>query len=300
MPGGKFCGPGFFMNARQLEVFRSVMREGSLTAAANLLGVSQPAISKVLHHLEDQLGYLLFERVGGRLIPTAEAFLLIDDADRVFRELEVLKDLARRVGERKAGLLRLGAALPVVQSVLPGALEIFRKDHPEVLIHLHGFPAREIAEALRSGAIDIGLTLSPILSPTVRTQTLTQVPLKVLVRADDGLITKSTVFPEDLAGRPLISYGSHAEAGAALDEAFRARDFTRTVSIQVTSSVAAVPLVAQGLGVGLVDGLSPCPEGLVALPFEPECSMPLVVSLDSARPRPRLVDPFLTALSAQL
>lgn len=80
------------MNARQLEIFRAIMRDGSVTAAANSLAVSQPGVSKVLHHLESQAGYKLFERIGGRLVPTMEAHLIYEDADRVFRELEVLKN----------------------------------------------------------------------------------------------------------------------------------------------------------------------------------------------------------------
>ena len=54
------------MNVRQLEVFRAIMRNGTLTAAAEALRVSQPAVSKVLRHFESQIGYLLFERLGGR------------------------------------------------------------------------------------------------------------------------------------------------------------------------------------------------------------------------------------------
>lgn len=286
------------MNSRQLEVFRAIMREGTLTAAANVLGVSQPAVSKVLQHLEDQLGYALFERAAGRLLPTAEARLLIDDAERVFRELEVLKDLARRVGERKVGLLRLGAALPVVQSVLPKALRVFRDDHPDVRVHLRSLPAQEIAEALRSGDIDLAITLSPILAPTVRTQSLCPVPIKVFLPATDPLAVRKSLSPEDLAGRGLISYGSHAAIGALLDEAFRAAGQTRQVSIEVATSVAATPLVAEGLGIGLVDGMAPLADGVISRPFSPECAMSLVISQDSARPLPRLADPFLHALKA--
>ncbi len=78
------------MNARHLEVFRAIMRQGSLTAAAESLHVSQPAVSKVLRHFEAKIGYRLFERVGSRLVPTAEAHLLFHDADRIFREIEGL------------------------------------------------------------------------------------------------------------------------------------------------------------------------------------------------------------------
>ncbi len=288
------------MNARQLEVFRAIMREGTLTAAANVLGVSQPAVSKVLHHLEDQLGYALFDRSGAKLTATAEARLLFDDADRVFRELEVLKDLAARIGERKAGLLRIGASLPIVHSVLPRALDLFQIDHPGVKVHLHGFPAREIAEALHGGDIDLGLTLTPILTPTVRSRVLKDVPVVVLARADDTISRKKRSTATDLEHRKLISYGSHSEIGAQLDAVFRENGLTRDVAIQVASSVTAGPLVEEGLGLALVDGLAEHARDLVKLPFEPACIMPLVVSFDSARPVPRLAEPFLTAFESVL
>lgn len=100
------------MNARQLEVFRAIMRNRTLTAAAAALHVSQPAISKVLRHLESQIGYSLFERVRGRLIPTAEAQLLFKDADRIFREIEVLKLFSNRIRDREVGLIRIAASAP--------------------------------------------------------------------------------------------------------------------------------------------------------------------------------------------
>lgn len=287
------------MNARQIELFRAILRDGSLTAAANSLGISQPAASKLLRHLEDQLGYALFERIGGRLVPTPEAHLLHDDADRVFRQIEVLRDLARRVGERKVGLLRVGASLPVIWSIMPQTLADFRARHPTVKIHLHSLPAHEIAEALRAGDIDLGLTLSPILAPSVRTEALAPIEISVLIPEGHALAALETVGPADLQGVPLISYGSHAVIGPALDDAFRQAGLARDLAIQVATSVVAAPLVAAGLGVALVDGMAEWP-GLIRRPFRPRVVMRLVASTDSARPVSRLAKPFLAALRARL
>lgn len=287
------------MNARQIELFRAILRDGSLTAAANSLAISQPAASKLLHHLEDQLGYALFQRIGGRLVPTPEAHLLYDDADRVFRQIEVLRDLARSVGERKVGLLRIGASLPVIWSVLPQVLTDFRAQHPTVKVHLHSLTAKEITESLRCGNLDLGLTLSPILAPTVRTETLIAVDVAVLLPEGHPLTGFDSLGPAELQGQPLISYGSHAVIGPALDDAFHQAGLTRTVTIQVATSVVAAPLVAAGLGVALVDGLTDWP-GLIRRPFRPRVAMALTVSTDSARPLSRLARPFLTALRARL
>jgi DNA-binding transcriptional LysR family regulator len=290
------------MNPRQLEIFRAIMRDGTLTAAANSLGISQPAASKFLHHLEDQLGYTLFDRIAGRLVPTMEANLLFADADRVFREIEALKSLARDIGARKIGLLRLGISLAVTYSVLPKALLRFRDKHPEVKVHLHALPKREIAEALLLGDIDLAVTLSVIEAPTVRSEILGDIPIVAVMRADDPLASKASVGPADLEGLPLISYGSHADIGAAMDDAFASCGRHRNVAIQIASSVGAVPLVREGLGIALVDGLVAWHgfEGLVARPFEPRLAMRMVAATNDARPASRFVQPFLVTLRAVL
>ncbi len=286
------------MNIRQLEVFRAIMRDGTITAAANSLGISQPAVSKLLAYLEDQLGYPLFERIAGRLVPTTEAHLLYGDADRVFRQLEALSSLARDVGASKIGLIRIGASLPLAYSVLPVALAAFRNRHPEVKIHLHTLPKREIAEALSLGDVDVGVTLSPILAPTVRVETLFSAKIVAILPASDPLAAEASLTPSMLAGRSLISYGSHAEFGAALDEAFASAGQVRGVSIQIASSVGALPLVRQGLGIALVDGLAlwnPI-EGIVSRPFHPIVPTPVSLTINEARPQSRFVAPFSDCL----
>lgn len=159
-----------------------------------------------------------------------------------------------------AGLLRIGAALPVVWSLIGPALAAFRRDHPTVTVHLHSLPARELAEALRIGEIDIGLTLSPLLAPTLRVQSLAQIEIVAFLPETHPLAGRAALSPGDLADQPLISYPSQAAVGAELDAAFREHGLQRRVDVQVASSVVALPLVASGLGVALVDGLcAPAP-----------------------------------------
>nr|WP_229740487.1 LysR substrate-binding domain-containing protein [Gemmobacter megaterium] len=290
------------MNARQLEVFRAIMRDGSVTGAANSLAVSQPAVSKVLHHLESQLNYHLFERIGGRLVPTMEAHLLYEDADRVFREIESLKHLAHSIGEHKIGLLRIGASPPITYSVLAQALVQFRASHPTVKVHLHALPKKEITEQLILGEIDLAVTLSTIQAPTVRTEILAPIPVMVVLREDDPLAALERIGPPDLAGRELISYGNHADVAPALNAAFAQHGMVREVSIQIGSSIGAVPLVSGGLGIGLVDGLVRWSNfaGLVARPFAPTVNMNVAISTNAARPMSRFYEPFLKSIRALL
>ena len=288
------------MNTRQLELFQAILRDGSLTAASASLGISQPAASKLLLHLEDSLGYALFRRQAGRLIATPEALLLAEDAAHLLRQLDALRERARQVGQRQLGLLRIGAALPVVWSLIGPALAAFRRDHPTVSVHLNSLPARELAEALRIGDIDIGLTLSPLLAPTLRVQSLAQIEIVAFLPDTHPLARRDALSPGDLADQPLISYPSQAAVGAELDAAFRDHGLQRRVDVQVASSVVALPLVASGLGVALVDGLCAPVPGVVRVPFRPRVAVTLCASTDSARPPARLLPDFLTCLRAAL
>lgn len=279
------------MNARQLEIFRAIMRSGTLTSAAQLLNVSQPAVSKVLRHLESQIGYRLFERVGGRLQPTAEAQLLYADADRVFREIEAVRDLAIRIRERRVGLLRIGAGAPPTFSVLPRALAAFRARYPEVQVVLRILGSEEMAEKILVGEIDLGLTLSAIRVPKVRSELLASIPLIALLPASSPLARRKSIGVEDLKGEKLISYGSHADPAPFLDAAFERAGLKRSLDTEITMSVTALPLVQAGLGVAIVDSMFPWTSfpGVVVRPFLPQTLMSLSLVTSGTRPAPRFV-----------
>ena len=282
------------MNVRQLEIFRAIMRSGSLTAAAESLHVSQPAVSKILRHFESQLGYALFDRIGGRLVPTAEAQLLFADADRVFREFEVIRDLAVRIRERKVGLLRVGASTPPTFSILPGALVRFQNRNPDVKVVLRTLSAEELAEKILVGEVDLGLTLSVIRVPMVREELLKAAPVVVVMPPGHRLAAKESVGPADLVGERLISYPSHADVAPAMDRAFEQAGLVREVKTEISASISVVPMVQAGLGVALVDGLTPWHsfQGVVARPFEPKVLMSLSLVTNGSRPAARFVREF--------
>ena len=290
------------MNARQLEVFRAVMRQGSLTAAAEALHVSQPAVSKVLRHFESQIGYRLFERVGGRLVATAEAHLLFRDADRIFREIEVLKGFSDRIRDKRLGLLRIAASAPPTFALLPAAAERFRRRNPGTRLVLQTLPAEEIGERLLIGDIDLSLTMTEIPEPQVRSETIGHAEIVALMRADSPLTALEVVTPPDLAEQTLISYGSGPPVGRMLDQAFEDCGCRREPHIEIMLSIAAAPLVARGLGVALVDGLIPWANfgELVVRPFRPRSALDIVLTTSTTLPKSRFVREFARDLQAAL
>ena len=101
---------------RQVEAFRAVIISGSMSTAADILGITQPAVSRLIRDLEYETRLDLFERSGGRLVATGDAMALYREVDRSFVGLERIAGLARDLRERRGGSLRV-AALPVLTSM---------------------------------------------------------------------------------------------------------------------------------------------------------------------------------------
>lgn len=93
------------MNLRQMEVFRAVMLTGGVGGAAELLHISQPAVSKMLAQSQRQLGFALFARVKGRLVPTAEAQALHAEVEALWRGVERVRDVSRSLATPRSGTL---------------------------------------------------------------------------------------------------------------------------------------------------------------------------------------------------
>lgn len=290
------------MNARQIEVFRAIMRHGTLTAAAEALNVSQPAVSKVLKHFESQIGYRLFERLGGRLVPTAEARFLFVDADRIFREIEALTALSNRIRDKQLGLLRIAASAPATFGLLPAATERFRRRNPGIRLNLMTLPAEEIGEHIMIGDIDLGLTMAALEAPGIRSDIIGSSEIVALIPSCSPLAGRACIGPEALQGETLISYGSSTLAGQMLDRIFLDTGLTRQIQIEISLSIAAAPLVHRGLGIALVDSLVPWESfgNLKVRPFEPRAALDIVLGTSTVLPKSRFVEEFARDLEAAL
>ena len=146
------------------------MRCGTLTSAAEALNVSQPALSQILLHTEDELGFKLFLRVKGRLIPTPEAEELYPEVERLFGDLAELRRRAVDLRQGKSGVVRLAASAPPSLSLVPEALRHFRAAHPDVRILSYVVPAEIIMGMLDRGQAGLGIAMTDQPSPLIDTE----------------------------------------------------------------------------------------------------------------------------------
>lgn len=290
------------MNARQIEIFCAIMRDGTLTAAAEAFGVSQPAMSKALRQFEEQIGYRLFELRGKRLVPTPEAALLHTQADRFVREFEVLRHHSDRIRFKKFGLLRVGATIPTTLGVLPDAVAAFRTHYPNVVLEIHTAVAKDIAEQVGLGEIEMGLTMSLFERPKLRCEVLGESEIMVAAKEGSLLARREEVTPIELQDQTIIGYGSTMFSGLLLDKAFESYGLRRNVDIEVSLSIAALPLVQQGIGIAFVDKLIPWRNfpGIALVPFRPIVSQAVTLVTNMVLPQSRFSKEFADCLRSSI
>ena len=277
------------MRARQLEVFRMVMRCGTLTSAAEALHVSQPALSQILLHTEDELGFKLFLRVKGRLIPTPEAEELYPEVDRLFNDLEGLRQRAGGLRQGKSGVVRLAASAPPSLALVPEALRHFRAAHADIRILSFVVPAEVIVAMLDRGQAGLGIAMTDQSFPLIDTEIIGHTRIVCVLPSAHPLASREAIGPADLRGETLISYRAESLPGQLLRAALAREGVSFQPEMEIDVSIIALAFVQQGLGIAIVDGLLPWHSfpGLVTRPFRPNVALPLCLLTSSRRPLSR-------------
>jgi DNA-binding transcriptional LysR family regulator len=258
---------------RELEVLRAMMATRKTVAAASMLGISQPAISRTIATLEEKLGRSLFTRSGGRLIPTADAFTLEAEASPIFSALERLSSWPSQPSQ--GGLLRIATSPTLGHCLLPEIIASFRMLEPEAVIGIDIVTSNETIAAVADRRADIGIVDNPADHLAVRTETFREAISHVIMPSNDPLADKPRIFVPDISERPLIALASRFAARAELERVFATHGKSLKVTVEVSTSTLAAELVRAGVGITMVN---PFPisinglHGLVARPFSPTIS----------------------------
>jgi len=169
------------MRLRHIEVFHAVMQAGTVSGAAHLLHVSQPAVTKVLQHCESLLGIVLFDRVRGKFYPTPEALRLFVEVDKLHSELQSVRRLAASLKSGQSQALRLAATPALGLTVVPAAMTRWHAALPQGRCMLSTQHTRELVNALLLGEADMALSLHDPRHPGIRAEALAGAPVMVLV-----------------------------------------------------------------------------------------------------------------------
>jgi len=244
------------MRLRHIEVFHAVMQAGTVSGAAHLLHVSQPAVSKVLRHCKQQLGMPLFERVRGKFHPTPEARRLFTEVDKLNRDLLSIRRLADNLRRGEAEAVRLVTTPTLGQSVIPVAMTRWVKSSPQARCQLATNHTREIVNALLLGDADLALTLHDPQHPSLQVELLAEGQMMALLprgHAAARAPNPSTPLPLQDLMLDLIGLPTDDPLGGRLLAVCDSLGLHPQVRLTVQTYQLARALVEAGVGPSVVD-----------------------------------------------
>ncbi|NKE44806.1 LysR family transcriptional regulator [Roseomonas frigidaquae] len=243
------------LNLRELQVFRAVMEQGGVTAAAASLGMSQPSASKMLQQAEERLGFALFVRQRKRLVPTAEAHALLPELVGAFTALDDLGRLAEDLRGGRSGLLTLVAVPALTTTLLPRAIARFRRSRPEVALALRAVTAIEAVNLVADHRADLALILGTTVDGRTEARSLFTSEIGCALPPGHALAAKRALHLADILDQPLISLGPQQPVGAVLHRALAEAGRSGRIAMEVSQSAIACALVREGAGVAVLDGV---------------------------------------------
>ncbi|HAV1506962.1 LysR family transcriptional regulator [Vibrio parahaemolyticus] len=241
------------MNLRQLEVFYAIMQAGTVSGAARLLHVSQPNVTRVLAHTEQQLGFALFERVKGRLVPTQEAKALLPEAEKVYQQLGQFRSLTNKV-KQGTQHLRVGAPPVLAAHLLAPTVALLSKEHG-ISFELLTANRDELCSGLLKHELDVAIAFGEETPPAIMGHVLLKEYLALIAPKSAAIPAEKTVILEELISHDLsiIGLDSRDPLGLLLHQTLSARNKHYQHAITVRSYSAAAELVKHQAGFAIVD-----------------------------------------------
>jgi len=286
------------MNDRQINAFRHVMRHGSITAAAQALNVSQPAVSRLIADLERQLGFALLIRSGGRSTPTAEAHAFNQEVERMFYGLDRLATVAAEIRDLRRARLRI-ASLPVLSfQIVPQAMQQFLSGHRGVAITHGVYTSALILDLLASRQIDLGIAQVHAGRTDIDVLAAFRSECVCVMQPDHPLASRPHLSPADLRDHDLVVLGHNTVTWNHLIRRFEEAGVEPRITAETQPSFSACGLAALGVGIAIVDPVTPGVYGpaLATVPFTPTVPFDFAIAKPTGMPLTRPAEAFLADL----
>lgn len=241
-------------SVRQLRAFVAVYHAGQVSAAAEQLSLSQPAVTVLLRELEAKLGVRLFDRSTRTLRRTEAAAEAIGYAERALAELHGLGGSMAELAGVRRGRVRIAATSTVAQTLLPPALRRYQDLHPAVKLEIDDVAPTDFVEVLLGERVDFGIGTLEAAVPGLREQVVLRDRLVAAARPGPGFPAARPVSWTQLAALPLITVRPGYGVRRRIEAAAQAAGVRLQVAHEVSLLTTAMAMAASGLGVAVVPG----------------------------------------------
>jgi DNA-binding transcriptional LysR family regulator len=293
------------MNLKQLEAFAAISSLHTTTAAAQRLGLSQSAVSRLLGQLEEHLGLSLFVREQGRLTPTREADALVQEVETILEAARCLERHAKqlRLAGTRRKLVRIMVPNTFAQFLLPGVVEQFYAVHHDAVLEVFSGTYETSERALLSREADLAFVRLPTRLPGIAVKYQFDSESVCVMPRSHPLATNDIVGPRDLDGVPLVLLWRQSSLRNDVDVAFRDSRIAQNVVAEVHSVSVACAMAARGIGVAIVNRLiAQCcdTQTFVMRPFVPTIRFSTALGTLETEPPGSVCDAFAEHLANAL
>jgi DNA-binding transcriptional LysR family regulator len=288
------------MADRRLQVFYTVAKQLSFTKAAELLFMTQPAVTFQVKQLEEHLNTRLFERTHGKIALTPAGELVMHYAERI---LDLNAEMEARMAEitgQMAGPLMIGASTTIAEYMLPRILGAFKAKHPQVQARLTVANSETIENKVNDHTLDVGLIEAPSHHPNLTTHVCCDDELLLICAPDHPYAKLDKIAPIQLAETPYISREAGSGTREVIDQYFRDHGMPPedlNIVMELGSREAIKGAVEAGLGVAIVSGSTIVKElklgDLVAVPLDAPLRRQLTLVYAQEKFRTKLLQSFL-------
>jgi DNA-binding transcriptional LysR family regulator len=294
------------MRVTEIETFRAIMSSGSARKAADLLGVTQPAISQSLKRLETEAGFALFQRLRGRLQPTPEAKALLVEVERVFVGLGAIEHRVKSLREFGVDQLQVACYPAFGLGFMPRCLKQLMASPAKELrphVSLQILSSKEVKDRVVSGLADFGLMADEVSVDGLEPTTFATFPGVVVMKQGHPLARHKQIRPEQLAELPFLALNPEDASRRRLDAKLAEHGVTLTVSVHTPYAVSVCEMALHGLGVGVVNpitALDYADRGLVVRKLSVDVMFSCFLAIPAGQVLSGTAKRFLSLMRAQL
>lgn len=261
------------MELRLLRSFIAAAEDGNISKAAARLSVTQPALSRQIKTLEDDLGVALLERGAHSFSLTPAGELLLREGRLLIERADLLEQRVKATA--KVQSIRVGYSPSLTAGILSPAMEAFSQLHPKARVELSDLSSLEMVEGLQKGTLDVIVTVPPgKVVPDIAWITVQQQAWRVAVPRQHPLVNKATLTPQDLNEQRLVVYNQreYPDYWAGISAWFKSQGINARIASECDGVTSLISAVEAGLGIALVVERIACliPERIVLKPLKPQ------------------------------
>ncbi|HHC74844.1 MAG TPA: LysR family transcriptional regulator [Thiothrix sp.] len=264
------------MSDRRLQVFHAVARLLSFTKAAEVLHMTQPAVTFQIRQLEDQFDTRLFDRTHNRVTLTEAGHIVFEYAESIFEKYAEMENAVKELTSNINGSITLGASTTISEYMLPALLGNFKAKNPEIRLRLRVSNTEGIVSMVENNVIDLGIVEGPVTNKNLLVEVCRQDELIAVVPPSHELASKKSVTAQQVLKYPLVCREEGSGTREVIMDYFREQGIERLNSLsclELGSPEAVKGAVEAGMGVSIVSSVSIEKELqlgiLVAVPMNP-------------------------------